>query len=134
MYICKHFKIHELVPPKVFEERGERAWELLDSRALEILDTLREKYGPMTINNYKWGGNRQWSGLRTPDSSYFRPYSQHVFGRAFDCLFAETTAEKVRQDILDHDFGLEGINSIELGTSWLHFDVRNCKPIKTYKP
>ncbi|MFH2047000.1 MAG: hypothetical protein ABIK92_17870 [Pseudomonadota bacterium] len=136
MYKCKHFLIYELVPRRVFEERGEKAWELLDDRLLITLDKLRDRYGSITVNNYYWGKEREWSGLRTSDSPYYSPYSQHSFGRAADCLFADNSAEAIRQDILanpsDPAFAL--IGSIELGVSWLHFDIRNCDRIKTYYP
>ena len=136
MYKCENFSIHELVPPNVFYNRGEKAWELLDERLLITLDSLRSRYGQMTVNNYYWGKNREWSGLRTSDSPYYSAFSQHTFGRAADCLFSGISAEEVRQDILanpqDDDFKL--IGSLELGVSWLHFDVRNCDRIKTYYP
>ena len=136
MYIPKYFEIHELVPPQVFHERGELAWELMDDRLLEQLDMLRTRYGSMTINNWYWGGPREWSGLRTPDSPFYGKYSQHTFGRAADCLFHKFTAEEVRKDLLadPQDISFNFITSVELGTSWLHIDVRNCKRIKTYKP
>ena len=135
IYICRFFEIQELVPSRVFHERGRKAWELLDDRLLITLDLLRERYGSITINNWHWDGSREWSGLRTPDSPYYSPYSQHTFGRAADCLFAQVAAADVRQDILsnpDHsDFRL--IGSVELGVAWLHFDVRNCERIKTFR-
>ncbi|SEA21673.1 hypothetical protein SAMN05660964_01139 [Thiothrix caldifontis] len=136
MYKCKYFKIHELVPPAVLKEKGEAAWELLDERLLETLDQLREHYGPITVNNYHWGGQRKWSGLRTKESPDYKLYSQHTFGRAADCLFKHTTAEEVRKDILakcsDSDF--KWINAIEMEVSWLHVDVRNCERIKKVLP
>lgn len=136
MYTCEHFVIQELVPPKVYEARGEKAWQLLDERLLITLDRLRKRYGPMTVNNWHWGKDREWSGLRTPDSPYYSAYSQHSFGRAADCLFKNTTAEAVRQDILNHpedeDFAL--IGSVELDVGWLHFDVRNCDRVMAYHP
>jgi len=136
MYKCKHFIIQELVDPDTYAKRGDRAWQLLDERALITLDKLRKRYGQMTVNNWKWGGDRKWSGLRTPESKWYSLYSQHTYGRAFDCLFADTTAEEVRQDILanpdDDTFKL--IGSIELGVSWLHYDVRNCDRIFAFKP
>lgn len=56
--------------------------------------------------------------------------------RAADCLFSNHSAAAVRQEILanpaDRDFAL--IGSVELGTSWLHFDVRNCDRVKQYYP
>lgn len=136
MYTCKHFAIQELVPPKVYEERKDKAWQLLDERLLITLDRLRKRYGPMTVNNWHWGKDREWSGLRTPDSPYYSRYSQHSFGRAADCLFSNTTTEAVRQDILDNpdDPDFEFIGSVELDVGWLHFDVRNCERVMAYRP
>lgn len=136
MYRCTHFAIHELVPPKVFEERGEKGWELMDERLLITLDNLRERYGATTVNNYYWGRDREWSGLRTPDSPYYSRHSQHSFGRAADCLFGNISAEEVRQEVLANpdDPAFQYIGSIELGVSWFHFDVRNCDRIMQYYP
>lgn len=36
MYRCEFFVLRELVPPGVFESRGESAWELFDDRALYL--------------------------------------------------------------------------------------------------
>ena len=136
MYKCDHFKIQELVSPGVYKDRGDKAWELLDDRLLMTLDKLRERYGPIIVNNWANGGDRQWSGFRTPGSPFYSKYSQHSFGRAADCLFSRTTAGIVRQDILlkPFDSAFMLIGAIELGVSWLHFDVRNCDRIKTFRP
>lgn len=132
MYKPAYFIIQELVDPEVYADRGEKAFELLDEVALITLDTLRENHGPVTVNNWHIGGDRLWSGLRTARSPYGTKYSQHRFGRAFDCLFKYITAEVVRQDILNNPNKYPFINSIELGVSWLHYDTRNCESIKTY--
>lgn len=136
MYTTKWFKIEELVPPQVYKDRGDKAWQLLDDRLLMTLDRLREKYGSMTINNWSYGGNREWSGLRTSDSPYYSKYSQHTYGKAFDIIFKHVTAEKVRQDISANPdaFAFELINSFEEGTSWLHIDCRNAPRLYTFKP
>jgi len=136
MYTCQYFAIHELVPKQVFQARGERAWQLLDERLLITLDRLRERYGAMTVNNWYWGKEREWSGLRTKDSPYYSPYSQHTFGRAADCLFMKASAEAVRKDMLaaPDDQTFELVGSLEMGVSWLHVDVRNCDRIMTYRP
>jgi hypothetical protein len=139
MYKCKHFKLHELVDPTTYKVKGETAWELLDSRLLITLDRMRDKYGRMTINNWFWDGEREWSGLRTPDSPYYSTYSQHTYGRAADIIFADYTAEQVRQDIvqsINHTHRIdkiyEYITAVELNVNWLHFDVRNCQQLKTF--
>lgn len=133
-YKPKHFKVHELVPQKVFIERGEKALQLLDNGALITRDKLRSVYGQIKVNDYEFGGIREWSGLRTQESPYGTRYSQHRFGRAFDCIFLNTNADIVRQDILKNPDSFPFITSIELGTSWLHFDTRNCERIMTYRP
>ncbi len=133
MYICKHFKIHELVPPRIQEKRGEKAWELLDERALITLDALRDRFGVATVNNYEYGGNRLWSGLRTPDSPYYSETSQHSLGKAFDVIFKNYEAEEVRKQILSNRSDFIHISGLELGVSWLHFDVRNTNAIKVFK-
>ncbi len=136
MYKCTNFRIEELVPPQVFKDRGQKAWQLLDDRMLITLDRLRERNGSMTINDWVWGGDREWSGLRTADSPYYSKYSQHTYGKAYDIIFKHVTAEKVRQDILakPDDKVFEYINSIELGVSWLHCDSRNQKRICAFHP
>jgi len=136
MYKCSHFIIQELVDKATYDKRGEKAWELLDEKILITIDKLRNRYGPMTINSWKWHGDRMWSGLRTKDSPYYSAYSQHTFGRAVDVIFNDITAEEVRQNILadpDHD-DFKYITSFEEGVSWLHIDCRNCERIKTFKP
>lgn len=136
MYTTKWFKIQELVSPQAYKDRGDKAWQLLDDRMLMTIDRLREKYGSMTINNWSYGGDREWSGLRTPDSPYYSKYSQHSFGKAFDIIFKHVTAEQVRQDILANPdkFEFEYINSLELGVSWLHIDSRNSTRIFAFHP
>lgn len=135
-YRCKHFKIHELVDPGVFRKKGNKGFSLLDDRILITIDRLRERFGSMTINNYKWGGDRKWSGLRHPISPWYSMYSQHTYGRAVDILFNDTTVDEVREWILDNpdEPECEYINAVELGTSWLHIDVRNTDRIKTFYP
>ena len=132
MYKCKNFKIQELVPKYVYDKRGEKAWSLLDERGLITLDQLHDKYGTMIINNYLWGGSRQWAGLRTARSPYGTMYSQHRFGRAYDVIFKNWSAEEVRVDVLQNPEWFPFITSLELKVNWFHFDVRNCDRILTY--
>jgi len=134
MYKCKHFKIQELVPQHVYEARGDKAWELLDTNALITLDLIRDAFGVTTVNNWHTGGERNWSGLRTSDSPYYSPYSQHSFGRAFDCIFSSRTTSQVRQAILNNRDEFPLLTAIELDTNWLHFDCRNTHRIKTFTP
>jgi hypothetical protein len=125
MYKARYFVIQELVPRSVFVGRGEKAWSLLDDRALRTLDAIREEFGVTVVNTWHRDGDREWSGLRTPNSPYHRIYSQHSYGRAFDCIFPEHPSEDVRAYILAHPRQFPHIRGVERGVSWLHFDVGN---------
>lgn len=140
MYKCRHFAIQELVPPAIYELRGEKAWQLMDERLLYLIDVLRDEFGRATINNWSYGGDRKWSGLRTVTSPYYSPTSQHSLGRAVDILFTKP-AKEVRESIIErpHYFldSQVGINSITLEDSvaWFHVDVRNNHPgINLFQP
>ena len=123
----KYFKIHELLPQHIYQEYKDKGWKFIDARIIESIDTLKEHFnlGTMTINNYYWGGDRKWSGLRTPKSPYYSETSQHSFGRAVDIIFSEYTAEEARNYIINNPDKFPHIKGIELGVSWLHIDTRN---------
>ena len=58
MQKCKYFTIEEIVCPHIFKQYGEKAWIFVPTWMRETLDLLREHFNaPITINNYKWGGN-----------------------------------------------------------------------------
>ena len=96
---------------------------LIDNRLITADQSLRNHFGVVTINNWWDKGNRNWSGLRTPDSSYYSPTSQHSFGRASDKLFKDATPEEIRTYIKKHWKEL-GITCIEDKVNWTHSDVR----------
>lgn len=126
MFKPKYFEIYELLPPYFYEEnkdRGDALWYMFDNRLLITLDELRKTFGKMYINNWYWGGNRQYSGWRPFD--YKGAFlSQHKFGRAADIIFEEHKAENVRNWIIEnHSF--QHITGMELDVPWLHIDVRN---------
>ena len=136
MYKCKNFSIHELVPPEIFNQYPEwKLWLLFDNRLLTVLDKLRDTYGPLTVNNWKWGGEYTQSGLRMSDSKYYSLTSQHAHGRAGDCRPEDVSVEAIRQDIIDRKYPwMKLIKGLELGVSWLHIDTRNNKTLVTFKP
>lgn len=127
MYRCKYFKLHELVDPATYRKFGEWAWVFFDDDTLRMVDGLRDYFNvPLTINNWHWGGQLQWSGLRTLDCTEGAQYSMHRFGKAFD-IKAKLSATEMRREIMahkDHPF-LKYINRMEDGVSWLHVDRAN---------
>ena len=117
----KFFKVKELVPKAVYTARGEASIELMDARILKALDDLRAKMGvPMTVND----ANRQFRGLRTPESRDFSPYSQHTFGRAVDAV-SKLNPEAFHREILSNPGLYPGVTFIEIDITWLHIDCRD---------
>ena len=125
--ISKHFKIHELVPRKMYERYGDKAWRYVDVRLIETIDILKEHFnlGTMTINNYYWDGSREWSGIRTPESPNYSYGSQHSYANAFDIVFSDYTAKEVRNYIINNPHIFKYVKGLELGVSCLHLDIRN---------
>lgn len=138
VYECRHFRIEELVTPELFEQFKDNQpmlWQFLDVRALMTLDGLRERFGPVTVNNWLWGGDFTLSGLRPWDTTVGAPFSQHKFGRGFDAKFKTVSAHEVRKELFQADalgrqFGMPHFAHITCvedfpGMTWFHFDVRN---------
>ena len=135
---AKHFKIYELVPPKTYTKYGEKAWWFIDTKLIDLIDAMRDEFGRATINSYKWGGNREWSGLRTPDSDYYSVYSQHSHGRAADIIFNDISSNDVRKRMIENPEKWLAICpsiTLEDGVTWVHIDVRNSElGINLFKP
>ena len=125
--VSKYFAIHELVPPHIYDKLGERAWKLLNPELIKSIDKIKEKFpkGKMTINNYFWGRDRKYSGLRTPQSKHYSETSQHSLGNAVDIIFSEYDVEEVRKYLILNHKDFSEIKGIEINTSWLHIDTRN---------
>ena len=138
MIKAQHFIIEELVPKECHKRFGEKAWWFIDPKLIKLIDALRDEFGQATINNWKWNGQREWSGLRTPDSPWYSMYSQHSYGRAADILFKNHEAEEVRQAITANPeqwLAIAPSITLEEDVSWVHIDVRNDLPvIRTFKP
>jgi len=135
MYKCKHFKIYELVDPTTYKNRGQRAWELLDERILIAIDKLREEFGSITINDWKWGGKFKWSGYRSPACKIGAKLSQHRFGRGMDLKFKHFTPQQIRKAMRESPSYFEEITCVENKTAtWVHIDCRNTTRIKWINP
>jgi len=131
----KYFKIHEIVPKNIYDKYGEKAWRFVPARLIRMIDSFKETFpdGTITINNYIWGGNRYWSGWRTPESTYYSTTSMHASCRAVDMLFSDYTADEVRKRVIAEQNGaFREVKGLELGTSWVHADVRNEDTLVTF--
>lgn len=123
-YKPKHFRTEELVHPEIFKRFGENSLQFLDARMLWTLDAFREVYGSITINNWCFGGKRVDSGLRLSLSETGAPFSAHKFGRAFDLIIKNISAETIRQEMKSYPSTerFQYITRCEEGVSWLHID------------
>jgi hypothetical protein len=144
-YKPKYFRIEELVDPVTFQDRGEKALELLHADMLYSLDMMRERYGrPITVNNWHrvkpsdpkfyldpvWRRNNGvfiFRGFRPAWCTEGGKYSQHRLGAGFDFDVQGLTAADVRADIRKHpdDPAFYAIRAVELDVPWVHVDGRN---------
>ena len=122
LYTPKYFTLEELWPPGF-----DMNWLVFDERILKAADMLREEYGPMICNDWKWGGKNKFRGWRPPYTDVGAAYSQHKFGRALDLVPVNCTAKEVTDIIrLTPDFHkLKYITCVEVGKPWVHIDCRN---------
>jgi len=132
--IKDYFCIEELVDKTVFDKYGESAWKFLDETILESLLIIREGIGfPMTINNWKWGGNFSQRGLRHNMSSLVKNktrlyLSAHIFGKAVDFDVQGMTAVQVREWIVKNEDKFPYKIRLERNMkgkpiSWVHLDT-----------
>jgi len=131
-YKPRHFAAHEVVCPQTYKDRGEMALHLMNAQVLETADILRELFGPAFINTYALSatiksayGVREESGLRLPESKWYKPYSQHSRGNALDMVFMDIPAEKIRQAIINGDVNLPYNVVLEKSVNWLHVACAN---------
>lgn len=127
LYTAGWFELTELVDRRTYQAIGEGAWELLDERLLITLDRMRVVYGPMWINSWAVGGEKEWNGLWTPECPFCNGYSQHMFGRAANITFENFTIAEVHNDIMNgHSLKeFEYITTVMPEQEYLHVDVRN---------
>lgn len=126
-YKPEHFKAQEFASRSAFERYGNRVLRYIDTRILITADQLRNQFGPMTINNWSWGGEREFSGLRLAGDNHFSKTSDHSWGRAIDGIFLRATAQEVRDYIEDNPEQFPFITFIEegKGITWLHVGCPN---------
>ncbi|ELH4810082.1 hypothetical protein Q9X96_003116 [Vibrio vulnificus] len=140
MYKSKYFKVEELVSKSMFNQRGQKAVELIDERVLMTLDSLRTNLGkPITVNNWLWGGDFQQRGLRDrgfykSDADYVSSLSQHKYGRAVDFDVKGLSAKEVRKHIIENQHLYPHISFLEVDINWVHFDCRNNDELTLWSP
>ena len=128
--LSKNFILQELVPPEIYHQFGEKAWQFLDPRLVSLADYVREFFNkPMTINNWDSGGTMTLRGFRPPATAIGGNLSQHKFGRAIDININDMSAQAVYKAIIDNkaDFmahNLSTVENINATPTWCHLDIR----------
>lgn len=153
-YRPEFFDLREWVPPEIYVQRGERAWELLDVTLLKGADLLRKELNsPVIINTWHSAEltarftRRTQSGFRTVAffvdladgdravglEAYAKSLSQHKFGRGMDCLTPGVSSEEVRRIVKAAPKHF-GFTAVEGKVSWFHGDTRNCNALTVFMP
>lgn len=144
MQLTKNFSLQEWIDRETFKVFGGKAIRLLDMRIVHLYQSIRDDLGkPITINDWHYGGNRQFSGFRPwlwpyhnkslgllseKELSAINFTSQHKFGRAGDALFMGEDIEEIREYVIENRESLfPTLMRVEMGVSWLHLDVA-CTP------
>lgn len=128
--ISRNFWLHEYIPKALYEanhKHPQRLMNCIDPRVVKIDQLMRDRYGAVVINNWYTGGEREWSGIRTPESPYYSFFSEHSWGRASDKLFVFMSAPEVRADIerlYEIKYKPLGLTCIEANVGWVHSDTR----------
>ncbi len=123
----ENFTVKELVSPKLYKQKGEKAIYKIDSRLITFLEMFR-KYTkkPITINNWSWGGHFEGRGYRDSDNSDYNEFSQHSDGRAIDFDVKDWTPKEVNEWIIKNRWiwWVAPITFLEDDVNWVHIDVR----------
>lgn len=139
MYICKHFKLFELLPEHIYrklEAAGElwKGWMILDERELRTCDIFREVFGETYVNTWHPDLKNvftqvfRWSGYRDHTCYEGADYGQHRFGRATDKHPVLLTGEEATEYIIKHPEKFPFVQRIEspkLTPGWCHTDCGN---------
>lgn len=129
-----YFSVEEFIPQHLFEQKGETSIEYMNPKIIRVANVLRDVTGtPLSCNTWKWGGNRNWSGLRDVTSPYYSETSQHSIGNAID-LVSALPAHELRAVILEHPDLFPDVTFLECGISWVHIDVRPGDSVRLWVP
>ena len=124
------FTIQEFVSKEAFTIFGEQSTRLIHPQISVLAQKARDFFNKrVIINNWYWGGSENWSGLRTPDSPYYKPYSPHSRGMAIDIKVDGLQSLDVQQAIREtyrYMWIQHGLGLMEWGTEgWTHLSIEN---------
>lgn len=153
MQISQHFDVREFVPKHIWEKFGAASSWFVNPRIVHIsefyksfwLTYYKKKLGSnkvksvfIIVNDWHYGGSKQWRGLRTEQCNEGGKNSQHRYMNAFDCDIIiemedgskiEADYNEVHRVIMENEreFMANGVTCVEspkFATTWLHTDCR----------
>lgn len=128
--ILNYFCVEEFISKRYYQFWGDDSIHVMNYGLVRLADWLRHRSGAgITINTWKWGGQYQWSGLRTGDSGYSNN-SPHMTGNALDIKSDSHTPKELARLISDNweevkqYTGLRGLRfeHFTKTPTWLHVD------------
>ena len=121
---CKWFKLYELLPPETYKDE-EHGWEILCDELKQTIDFCRDLFKmPLTINDWKNKGHRQYCGFRAKTCPVGAKFSAHKQGMAADIISPKLSAKDMRKMLHENADKLPYKVRLEANVSWLHIDVR----------
>ncbi len=131
IYMREGFSDYSMYPDDIWIAILKRK---LNPELIRADQKLRELFGPVIINNWWHGGEREYSGFRPVNCSVGSQLSDHREGNASDKIFQNYPAQEVRDYIKKHHDEL-GITLIEANVNWVHSAVSWIdNPIKIVYP
>ena len=130
----RNFSIEEFFSRAMLNQWGERrCLQFIDPKTLILAQAYRDFFEESMFVN-TWNISRKTKkfsnrGFRPPTSTVGASFSQHKFGRAFDCHFHKLSVRQAYKEIMDNqlffmNFGLTTLEDIDITKTWLHSDSR----------
>jgi len=143
MKISEHFISEEFLPKEIHNyclKKGINPQWYINENAVKFLEWLKTQVNdaPITINNWKYKGSRNWSGLRTWlfkwGGNFFETWanslSQHRFKDAYDIQvegfspYQIVDIIKKNWDYISKEFHLTTVENPDHTPTWTHIDWR----------
>lgn len=152
MKVSENFDIREFVPRSIWNRFGEKSIWFIRPEVIKIAQAYKDLFTThyqsqhknvasvaIKINDWMYGGGKQFSGFRPPESNIGAALSQHRFGNAFDCEIIIVYKDGTRKEadyaevhrVVKANWaylsriGLTTIESLKDAAGWLHSDCRN---------
>lgn len=114
--VSKNFVLQEFVPHSVFNYFLDRSKRFITKDLVNMAQALRDRFGPLTINNWHVGGRFLDSGYRAPNCKIGSKTSAHRRGMAIDIKSNRLSSVEIQEDIKlnwESTFKQMGVTTIE---------------------